>query len=317
MSSYYFDQDILKISNIMDNILDLKKGAKKVGYNDVIGLNIVNDKDLLSASLNEVKVRKRRVTPVPNNDIQECIENELKKQNRKVYLFVEEEDADDLETYNTEVDYVSLDIIPNEKSVFEKRNSWHGENFKSDCSRRRNRLVSLTKTKSLDRGTDYKRRTRKTSIVVNRLEELTIGLDKSKGSCDNTTMDLPLWMREEKLPTWMRQAEVNTNQSNDSNNNHSNNKNNDESCVKENFMLNANNKYNSPLKEDQKLKEKTLFSNRRKELVKQKTLEEKRRHRKITPSKLSYSFSLDKLNELRNSSKNFELTEEEEEEEET
>lgn len=45
----------------------------------------------------------------------ECIENELKKQNRKVYLFVEEEDADDLETYNTEVDYVSLDILPNEK----------------------------------------------------------------------------------------------------------------------------------------------------------------------------------------------------------
>lgn len=37
-------------------------------------------------------------------------------------------------------------------------------------------------------------------------------------------------------------------------------------------MLNANNKYNSPKKEDQKLKEKKLFSNRRKELLKQKTV---------------------------------------------
>jgi len=204
-----------------------------------------------------------------------------------------------------------------------------------------NRYISLTKSKSLDRGTDYPRTRRKRLANMNipsiSLEELTIdkrpGLikqrslngDFTESRCLFDGMNFinksPSHKPDSNLPAWMQEAaEQDT-----------------EATARQEEMHCCEEKYEEEEKRsmetlstklaipeinwdklnEEKNKTNKLLSEQRKALNKEKTKASSRRRRKLTPSESPSQDSLEKLkSSFKTKSEEWTLTEEDEEEEE-
>lgn len=271
MSTLLISDEYNKLVKIMGDILDMKK---KMIFNDENNNCIKLMKE--EGKGNTASARQRRVTPVPNDTINEILKNSFKR--TKSYISVEEEDEDDLECYDKEIDYVNPDLLSCEKVKSLKRNSWHGEySDRSNSNEKKTQRVGLSKSNSLDRGIDAKRYRRKNNCGIKPILQANEMKTSSPSNIQpgNCEEDLPEWMKNACLEDVGVFVENNT--ENEMKYEPTNDNTTRRSIVSNLFDI-------QETFQEKERKEKKQYSERRKELQRQKNICDKRKQRKITPS---------------------------------
>lgn len=344
------DNTNTSLKSILENVCQTSQNKYKFEMNEFPKafekLKLGDGRKCFSLDEQHIKAqRKRRVTPVPK-DVNKSKPSkgsfgsgsDTPGGEKTSFLFVEEEDEDDVEQYNSEDDYICPDILSC-KRYTEKRNSWHGRTEEELKQGLRKKEVTLQKSKSLDRekSTAARKRRRfmmsRSSLAPTSTNLLDPHLERNVGA--KTTcypfknMDKP-WTKENinmceiqvsidsdvacrqsnssALPLWMKEAEAELNSSDAS----SEDETNDDILSKKLQIPSVNwEKLN-----EEKNKTNQILSNQRKQKNKEKNekIRHENRRRKLTPSESPSASSLEKLSTLKSSIDQWTLVEEEDEE---
>lgn len=321
-----------------DDFVDMKESEDSFARTsslDSIGEDSLHVDDTIEtdgAGHTTKKEKRRRMTPVPRA-LQIVKPSQITTSaSEKRILFVEEEDYDDIEKYNYEDDFICPGLQSTTSRLTTKRNSWHGIT-EGEKFAKYHKGVSLSKSKSLDRGCDYPRRRKRltdmNSVPSISFEELSLECKEPMVSkqqnfnedfprpksnsfngtqeCNESESAMPAWMKtaaaEDEMPKDLRVC-TEKKESRE----HEDGKNND-----------IFNKLQIPQIDLEKInadqnKTNRLLSEQRKILMREKNKASSRRRRKLTPSESPSHSSLEKLLTLRTASEELTVTEEEEEE---